>query len=109
MNVLFTRLPAAVVLVSLLAACAVGPDYQQPQLNVPEAFKQAPAGGAMWQPAQVKAADGSPWWTAYGDAELNGLMDKLNRQSLSIAQAEAQYRSAAAASVVTMASVWPEP
>ena len=97
MNILFARLAAAGALVATLAACAVGPDYQRPSLNVPSAFKQAEAGGALWQPAAVRPVDSARWWTVYDDEVLNGLMDKLNRQNFSIAEAEARYRSAAAA------------
>ncbi|MBN3818696.1 RND transporter, partial [Paraburkholderia sp. Se-20369] len=33
---------ASGLLVSLLAACAVGPDYQRPDVATPAAFKEAP-------------------------------------------------------------------
>lgn len=42
----FTRIAklaaASGLLVSLLAACAVGPDYKRPDVATPAAFKEAP-------------------------------------------------------------------
>lgn len=97
MNGLFVRLCGTGALVVVLAACTVGPDYKRPSLNVPAAFKQTVAGGALWQPAAVRQVGTARWWTVYGDEVLNGLMEELNRQNFGIAEAEARYRSAAAA------------
>ena len=77
----------------LLMGCAVGPDYQRPQVDVPVQYKER----GDWQAAQPK--DESPkgdWWIVFGDDQLNRLMVELNRQNLSIVQAEAQYRQASA-------------
>ena len=44
---------------ALLGACAVTPAYQQPDLPVPAAFKEA---GATWAPAApADALDRGPW------------------------------------------------
>lgn len=93
---------------ALVSACTVGPDYQRPTLNIPEAYKEADAGGARWQAATPLPADAeSAWWTLYGDATLNTLMDTLNRQNLSIAKAQAQYRAAAASLQQAQAGLLP--
>lgn len=81
--------------VALLAGCASGPDYQAPKLDMPPAFKEAPADGAAWRPAQPRDGETrGPWWQAYGDATLNGLVERALSSNFSIAQAEAQLRSA---------------
>ena len=64
-----------------------------PDTDVPVSYKE----DGLWKTA--KPADEVPkgeWWKVFNDAELNRLMDQLNRQNLTIIQAEAQYRPAAA-------------
>lgn len=82
-----------VLIGALLAGCAVGPDYVKPAMDVPAAYKET----GQWKTAQPM--DDSPrgeWWTISQDPRLNDLMETLNRQSPTIAQAEAQYRQAQA-------------
>ncbi len=77
----------------LLTGCAVGPDYVRPGVDVPAAYKE----DGLWKMA--KPADEIPkgeWWKVFKNQELNRLMDQLNQQNLTIIQAEAQYRQAAA-------------
>lgn len=89
--------------VSLLSACAVGPDYVRPPVDVGEAYKaamspEAQAGGQGWEqvrPAQAGAPE--KWWTLFNEPVLAALMQELNVENLDIAQAEARYRQAQAA------------
>ena len=77
----------------LLAGCALGPDYVNPKLEVPAAYKE----DGRWKSAQPQdAVPRGDWWRIYQDPRLDQLMDTLNRQSPGIAQAEAQYRQAQA-------------
>jgi NodT family efflux transporter outer membrane factor (OMF) lipoprotein len=79
----------------LLSACAVGPDYKRPELDIGAQYKEGAAEFAGWKPAQPKdAAERSQWWRLYGDTALNTLMDQLNIANQDIAQAEANYRQA---------------
>jgi NodT family efflux transporter outer membrane factor (OMF) lipoprotein len=74
-----------------LSACAIGPDYVRPKMDIPASYKE----NAQWK--QATPADISPrgsWWQVYQDTQLNQLMDTLNAQNPGIAQAEAQYRQA---------------
>ena len=94
----------------MLTACAVGPDYQRPEIDVGDQYKQDTGGSADaaspsvagthaegWTPAQPQdAIDRGEWWQVYGDTTLNGLMEQLNTSNQSIAQAEANYRQAQA-------------
>jgi len=77
----------------LLSACAVGPDYKQPDMPTPAHFKQA-EGWTQANPSDAIAR--GAWWEIYGDAQLNGLVEKLNTSNQTVAQYEAQYRQAAA-------------
>ena len=84
---------SVIIFSAALAGCAVGPDYVKPQMDVPASYKE----NSLWKTAQP--TDDRPrgvWWSIYRDPQLDKLMEILNRQSPSIAQAEAQYRQAQA-------------
>ncbi|MEO9382888.1 efflux transporter outer membrane subunit [Chromobacterium phragmitis] len=88
-----TPILAALLAAAALTGCAIGPDYARPKLDIPADFKE----DGRWKSAEPQdEAPRGDWWAAYRDATLNGLMDTLNRQSPTIAQAEAQYRQAQA-------------
>lgn len=89
------RAGLALTLCAALAACAVGPDYQRPALDVGAAYKEGQVEVPGWKPAQPRdEADRGQWWRVYDDATLNGLVDNLNASNQTIAQAEANYRQA---------------
>ncbi|WP_347900519.1 efflux transporter outer membrane subunit [Pseudomonas purpurea] len=77
----------------LLSACAIGPDYQRPQVAEPAQYKQA-EGWRQANPSDSLAR--GAWWELYGDQQLNGLIEKLNSANQTVAQSEAQYRQAQA-------------
>ena len=79
--------------VALLSACAIGPDYQRPQVAEPVQYKEA-QGWRQANPSDALAR--GAWWELYGDTQLNGLIERLNRSNQSVAQSEAQYRQAQA-------------
>ena len=91
----FPRAAATLALCALLGACAVGPDYQRPALDVGEAYKEGQVEVPGWKPAQPRdGSDLGAWWKVYDDPVLNGLVDSLNASNQTIAQAEANYRQA---------------
>ncbi len=95
-------------LAALLAGCAVGPDYQRPDIDVGTAFKEGQQTVPGWRPAQpADTAARGQWWTIYGDPLLDGLMTRLNSANQTIAQAEANYRQAQALVGVARAGFFP--
>lgn len=88
-----SRLLGLVLTGVLLSACAVGPDYQRPELAVPQQFKEA-EGWTQANPSD--ALERGAWWELYGDPQLNALVVKLNSNNQSVAQSEAQFRQAQA-------------
>ncbi|MBV9509695.1 MAG: efflux transporter outer membrane subunit [Caulobacteraceae bacterium] len=82
----------AAALGGALAACTVGPDYQEPQMAAPPSFAEAaPEAGAS---AQAVAADLSAWWTAFEDPELNDLIRRGLAGSPDIESATSRVREA---------------
>ena len=77
----------------LLAGCAIGPDYQRPQLQTPVQFKQI-EGWTAAVPSDV--LERGTWWELYGDDELSELVGRLNLSNQNLAASEAQYRQARA-------------
>ncbi|MGN7983030.1 efflux transporter outer membrane subunit [Burkholderia sp. 22313] len=95
----------AVATAVLLAGCAVGPDYHRPDTSIPAAFKEAPAGWKVAQPAD--RADRGPWWSVYNDPQLDALIGKLNASNQTIAQSAAAYRQARALVTEARAAYFP--
>ncbi|KVZ09284.1 efflux transporter outer membrane subunit [Burkholderia ubonensis] len=89
----------------LLAGCAVGPDYHRPDTPMPAAFKEAPVGWKVAQPAD--GADRGAWWRVYGDPQLDALIGKLNASNQTIAQSAAAYRQARALVAEARAAYFP--
>jgi NodT family efflux transporter outer membrane factor (OMF) lipoprotein len=76
-----------------LSGCAVGPDYRQPKVNVPVAYKEAPG----WtKAAPADAAPKGDWWTLYGDADLNRLEPLVAVSNQTLAADYAAYSQAQA-------------
>ncbi|WP_244814822.1 efflux transporter outer membrane subunit [Caballeronia sp. Lep1P3] len=88
-----------------VAGCAVGPNYQRPSTPVPAAYKEAPEGWKVAQPADQ--FDRGDWWTIYADTRLNDLETRLNASNQSIAQYAAAYRQARALVGEARASYFP--
>ncbi|WP_443192056.1 efflux transporter outer membrane subunit [Pseudomonas indica] len=81
----------AVLFAVLLAGCTLGPDYQRPELTVPAQYRETEG----WKPAKpADAVERGAWWSLYGDAELDALVQRLNLNNQNVASAEAQYRQA---------------
>lgn len=92
-------------LVSLSAACAMGPDYERPQMPpAPAAYKEMQG----WKVAQPQAeAPKGPWWGVYGDPELDRLEAEAAQANQSIVVAEASLRQARALASQAGAALWP--
>ena len=88
----FPILAAACV---LLHGCAAGPDYVKPDVETPAAYREKPP--VNWKPAQPSDdAKRGRWWEAFGDPELNGLVEQVNVSNQNLRAAEARYRQAQA-------------
>jgi len=88
----------------LLAGCALGPDYERPEVTVPAEFKHMQG----WVPAQsMQPMTDDRWWTRYGDPLLQALVAEVDVSNQNIAQAEARYRQALALIEGSRAGLFP--
>lgn len=71
-----------------LVSCAVGPNYQRPDLTVPAGYKEAPA------TAPAQTAVGSNWWTLFNDPTLTKLAEDTLAANLDIKAAIARVDQA---------------
>lgn len=66
---------AAAALALLLSACAVGPDYVQPDLDPPANWVQETEGGDV---------DVDEWWQHFGDEQLTDLIERSTAENLDL-------------------------
>jgi len=77
----------------LLGACAAGPDYKKPALEMPAAWKVE----APWR--EATPSDGvpkGPWWQRFGDPRLDKLQEQALAGSPTLAIASARLAQARA-------------
>jgi NodT family efflux transporter outer membrane factor (OMF) lipoprotein len=88
-----------------LTACAVGPNYHKPPVEIPNDFKE----GAEWRRAEANpsGALSSTWWRSYQDDTLNELIEDSLKANQSIVAAEAAYRLARATVDANVANLYP--
>jgi len=101
------RLLHAATLALTLAACAVGPDYLVPVQDMGAQYRAA-QGWIRTDAAHIDIpALRTDWWTLYDDELLNDMMSRLQRENLTIQQAEARYRQALASLQITQSDMLP--
>ena len=89
----------AAVLAALLSGCAVGPDYQRPETDLPAAWQGVPAQGAV-----VK---GDRWWMLYADPVLDRLTEEALVNNQDLVLAAARVDEARAVLRVVDSQFWP--
>jgi len=78
---------------TLVAACAVGPDYERPQIDAVPEFKET----GDWKPSEPSdALSRGRWWEIFHDDVLDQLEAELDSSNESIKAAEASYEQAQA-------------
>jgi multidrug efflux system outer membrane protein len=95
------RLGAATLIV-LAGGCAVGPNYEKPQLPVPAGWQEAQQSGV-----DTRSAELARWWTKFNDPLLDSLVERAVQSNLDLRLAEARIREARASRIVTASGAWP--
>jgi NodT family efflux transporter outer membrane factor (OMF) lipoprotein len=85
-----------------IGGCAVGPNYEKPDVPVPAAWNEAQQPGV-----QARAAELAEWWTAFNDPVLNRLIERAARSNLDLRLTEARVREARALRAGVAAGRWP--
>jgi outer membrane protein, multidrug efflux system len=86
-------------MVTLLAGCAVGPDYRPPQTVMPEGWAGSSDTAAPVGPAT--------WWRIFQDPKLTALVDEALRTNLDVRLAAARLREARFSRGVIAGGLWP--
>src|SRR6266516_4231476 len=86
----------------LLMGCAVGPNYKQPQVQVPKQWTVAPAHGTSTRPLEKEE-----WWSSFQDPELNSLVAQAVARNLDLKLALERVQEARATSGVARSGYFP--
>ena len=84
----------------LLAACAVGPDYEKPEINTPDAYR--------FSDEEASDVVNTEWWTQFDDPVLNELIDEALRSNLDVRTAAARVEQFAARLNITRSDFFPQ-
>ena len=87
-------------LVLLLGGCDLGPDYQQPEVELPVQFRASEATAAEAWPSE-------DWWRGFNSSDLDALIEQARAQNFDIAAAIARIRQADAQVRIAGAALLP--
>jgi multidrug efflux system outer membrane protein len=102
-----------------LSGCLLGPDYQRPDLALPARYNAPELGAATSAPASaptatsasasgaVQAPVNAQWWTLFGDATLNQLVQAARQDNADIQVALARIRMTESLAVQAGAALYP--
>jgi len=108
-----TPILAPLLAALLLTACAA-PEFKQPKIEVPIAFKESSqpltaADGTQWTPARPAEAQArGEWWLVFNDAALNQLIAEATKANANLAVAAARVKQARAIAGVAEADRVPQ-
>lgn len=86
-----------------LSSCRVGPDYVEPELQLPDAWQID-----LRDEAEEEATGAEDYWTSFEDPVLEELIDRSSRGSLDLQVAVARLREAAAIRGISTSEWWPQ-
>ena len=89
---------------TLVAACAVGPNYHRPKFDAAPIYKEA----GDWKPSEpADALSRGPWWEIYKDDALNQLEVRIDISNENVKAAAAAFDQARALVAQARAGFWP--
>jgi len=92
------------VLVALVSACSVGPNYRRPKFDASPTYKEE----AGWKPsAPADALNRGPWWEIFQDEVLSGLEAKIEISNENVKAAAAAVEEAHALVRQSESAFWP--
>jgi multidrug efflux system outer membrane protein len=101
-----TKIGLSLAAWTLMAGCAVGPDYHRPEATtIPPAYANATNGWKVAQP-QGQLSKGN-WWEVFGDPELSVLEAQASTANQQLKAAVARFAEARATMDVTRAGFFP--
>ncbi len=93
------------LLVTLLAGCALGPDYKRPPVDTPPEFRSEDAESA---PVDTRSLADVPWWEVFNDSALQGLIERSLIDSYNIRIVASRVEQARNSVGVTRADLMPQ-
>ena len=88
---MFSRPLALLLSASLVAGCAVGPDYRKPEVPLPDHYLGQTQ---LEQRSAISNANLATWWEGFGDPQLSRFVLMALDQNLDMAQASARIAQA---------------
>jgi NodT family efflux transporter outer membrane factor (OMF) lipoprotein len=90
--------------ITVLAACAVGPDYHRPKFDSADAYKES----GDWKPSEPNdILSRGPWWEIFNDSDLNQLETRIDISNENVKAAAAAFDQARALVSQARAGFWP--
>ena len=97
------RAAFAALLLPLLAGCAVGPNYKQPPLHPPDAYRDV-----QGPPAPAASLADQPWWEVFHDPTLQGLVDEALANGYDVQLAAWRVEEARARAGIARSEFFPQ-
>lgn len=91
----------------LLAACAAGPNYQRPEMDLPENWVTKPSAISPAIEKPVNSA-GERWWSLYADPVLDKIEDEVLAHNVDVQIATARILEARAQLGITESDQYPK-
>jgi multidrug efflux system outer membrane protein len=98
----FAPTAVAAVALSLLAACAVGPNYKRPEMPAPPAYR------FFEGEEQAQSIADAPWWEVVKDPQLQALIREAIANNLDLRTATARVAEARAQYGIAKSFLFPE-
>jgi len=95
-------LVASALALALLTGCAVGPNYKQPPVTTPDAYRDV-----QGPPAPAASLADEPWWELFHDPVLNELIDHALAGNYDVAIAAERVEEAAARAGIARSEFFP--
>jgi multidrug efflux system outer membrane protein len=93
---------AGLISASLIGGCTLGPDYKRPEMAAPATFR------AQITPQEATSFADLPWWSAFNDPVLQGLIAEAVRNNYDVQIAAARIEQARAQLGVVRSEALPQ-
>ncbi len=96
----FVPILLVLVVLILLAGCAVGPDYKRPELAVPGSYR--------YEVKDASDTANTEWWHQFGDPVLDELIDEALANNKNVKISAAKVEQAAGVLIQTRSPIFPQ-